>query len=271
MKLRNFFPLLTAVALSAAACGGDDQSDLDREMDLALAEDSLAELGDTASAEAEAPAKEPPARPQTQQPRQQQPAPQPRTQQPAAQPAPDPGPQYRELTVATGTAIRVTLDQPLSTRTSQVGDLFTTTVASDVMTDNGVAIPAGSQIRGRVTAVQKSGQPGQAAVLKIAFDEVTVDGATYPVALTVAEANPTTESRTTTGEKVGRIGIGAAAGAVLGQVIGKNTESTLIGAAIGAAAGTAIVLGSADADAVLEAGSPMTVTVDQPITVERAV
>jgi len=260
MKLRKIFPLLTAVALFAAACGGDDQSDLDREMDLALAEDSLAELGDTASAEPEAPVEQPPARPRTQQPRQQQP-----------QPAPDPGPRYRELTVATGTAIQVTLDQPLSTRTSQVGDLFTTTVASDVRADDGVAIPAGSQIRGRVTAVQKSGQPGQAAVLKIAFDEVTVDGATYPVALTVAEANPTSESRSSTGAKVGKIGIGAAAGAIIGQVIGKDTESTLIGAAIGAAAGTAIVLGSSDSDAVLAEGSPMTVTVDAPITVERRV
>jgi hypothetical protein len=257
MKLRKIFPLLTAVALFAAACGGDDQSDLDREMDLALAEDSLAELGDTASAE---PVEQPPARPRTQQPGQQ-----------PQQPAPDPGPQYENFTVATGTAIQVTLDQPLSTRTSQVGDLFTTTVASDVMTDNGVAIPAGSQIRGRVTAVQKSGQPGQAAVLKIAFDEVTVDGATYPVALTVAEANPTSESRSSTGAKVGKIGIGAAAGAIIGQVIGKDTESTLIGAAIGAAAGTAIVLGSSDSDAVLAEGSPMTVTVDAPITVERRV
>jgi hypothetical protein len=256
MKLRQTFPLLAAVALLAGACGGDDQADLDREMDLALAEDSLAELGDTATAEA--PAEQPQTRPQTQQPRPQQ-------------PAPDPGPQYRELTVATGTAIQVTLDQALSTRTSQVGDLFTTTVASDVRTDDGVAIPAGSQIRGRVTAVQKSGQPGQAAVLKIAFDEVTVDGATYPVALTVAEANPTSVSRSSTGEKVGKIGIGAAAGAILGQVIGKDTESTLIGAAIGAAAGTAIVLGSSDSDAVLAEGSPMTVTVDAPITIEREV
>lgn len=259
MRTRKFFPLLAAVAVFAAGCGGDDQSDLDRELDLALAEDSLAELGDTAAVE------EPAEQPRTQQPRTQQPQTQTPRQQ---QPAPDPGPQYRELTVSTGTAIRVTLDQELSTRTSQVGDLFTTTVASDVMADNGVAIPAGSQIRGRVTAVQKSGQPGQAAVLKIAFDEVTVDGATYPVALTVTEATPTSESRSSTGEKVGKIGIGAAAGAILGQVIGGEP---IIGAAIGAAAGTAIVLGSADSDAVLAEGSPMTVTVDQPITVEREV
>lgn len=264
MNARKFFPLLTVVMLFTA-CGGDDQADLDREMDLALAEDSLAELADTV---AEQPTEQPPAQqqPQAQRPRTQQP----RTQQPAPEPEPA-GPQMREMTVATGTAMQVTLDQQLSTKTSQVGDLFTTTVASDVMDGDRVAIPAGSQIRGRVTAVQKSGQPGQAAVLKVAFDEATVDGETYPVQLTVAEANPTVEGRSSTGEKVGKIGIGAAAGAILGQVIGGDAKSTIIGGAIGAAAGTAIVLGSADADAVLAEGSQMTLTVDEPITVRREV
>lgn len=268
MKARNFFPLVAALAVLAGACGDDEQSDLDREMDLALAEDSLAELSDTATAEQ--PTDEPEAeRPRAQQPARQQPRP--RAQAEQQQPAADPGPEVRSLTVPTGTAMQVSLDQELSTETAQQGDLFTTTVQSDVMADGAVAIPAGSQIRGRVTAVQKSGQPGQPAVLKVAFDEVTVDGETYPVRLTVAEANPTVEGRSSTGEKAGRIGIGAAAGAVLGQIIGRDTESTLIGAAIGAAAGTAIVLGSADADAVLAEGSEMTVTVDEPITVRREV
>ena len=270
MKAREFFPILTAVAVFAA-CGGDEQSDLDREMDLALAEDSLAELADTASADApgdETPAQQPTQRPATQQPTQQRPTQQrPQTQQPAA----DPGPRYAERTVPVGASINVTLDQQLSTRTSAVGDLFTTTVASDVMDGGNVAIPAGSQIRGRVTAVQKSGKPGEAAVLKIAFDEVTVEGNTYPVQLTVAQANPTSESRSSTASKAGKIGIGAAAGAILGQVVGGSTESTLIGAAVGAAAGTAIVLGSADSDAVLAEGSPMVLTVDAPITVRREV
>ncbi|MGD8496441.1 MAG: hypothetical protein PVF05_09650 [Gemmatimonadales bacterium] len=269
MKTRKFFPMLAALVV-LTACGGDDQADLDREMDLALAEDSLAELADTV---AQQPVEQPPAQqqPQAQRPQAQQPSRQPAQQparQPAQQPAPS-GPQMREMTVAAGTSMRVTLDQELSTKTSQVGDVFTTTVSGDVMDGDNVAIPAGAQIRGRVTAVQKSGQPGQAAVLKIAFDEVTVDGETYPVQLTVAEAKPTTVSRSSTGEKVGKIGIGAAAGAILGQVIGGDAKSTIIGGAIGAAAGTAIVLGSADADAVLAEGSPMTLTVDAPITVRR--
>lgn len=270
MKAREIFPLLTAVALLATACGGDAQSELDREMDLALADDSLAELADTAAAEQpmEQPAEQPAQRPQTQRPQTQQP----QQQRPRAQqPAPDPGPEYREMTVASGTSIRLTLDQQLSTKTNQQGDLFTATVASDVMADGYAAIPAGSVVRGRVTAVQKSGSPGEAAVLKVAFDEVTVDGTTYPVQFTVTEAKPTVEGRSSTGEKVGKIGVGAAAGAILGRVIGGDATGTIVGGAIGAAAGTAIVLGTEDADAVLAEGSPMTVTVDAPITVRREV
>lgn len=276
MKIRELFPLVALVAVvgtSVAACGdgvdSDEQAALDRDMDLALADDSLAELGDTASAQA--PAEQPAAQTPTPTPRQQTPTPTPRPRQQTPAPATDPGPQYRDMTVPGGSTMAVTLNQELSTRTSQVGDLFTTTVASPVMVDGQVAIPAGSQIRGRVTAVQKSGKPGEAAVLKVAFDEVTVDGDTYPVALTVAEATPTSKSRSSTGEKAGKIGIGALAGAVIGQVIGGDTKSTVIGAAVGAAAGSAIVLGSGDSDAVLAEGSPMTLTVDEPLTVRRQV
>jgi uncharacterized membrane protein len=277
MKIREFFPLVALVAVvgtSVAACGGDvdsdDQAALDRDMDLALADDSLAELGDTASAQA-APAEQPRAQTPTPTPRQQTPTPTPRPRQQTPAPSADPGPQHRDMTVPGGSTMAVTLNQELSTKTSQVGDLFTTTVASPVMVDGQVAIPAGSQIRGRVTAVQKSGKPGEAAVLKIAFDEVTVDGDTYPVALTVSEATPTSKSRSSTGEKAGKIGIGALAGAVIGQVIGGDSKSTIIGAAVGAAAGSAIVLGSGDSDAVLAEGSPMTLTVDEPLTVRRHV
>ena len=271
MKTGKIFPLVAVLALmgsSVAACGGDDaQSDLDRDLELAMAEDSLAELSDTASA----------ADPEAERPQAQQPAPQPRPrnpqpQQPAAeQPAPDPGPQYQDVTVAGGTSIGVTLNQELSTKTNAVGDLFTTTVSSPVMVDGKIAIPAGSQIRGRVTAVQKSGNSSEAAVLKVEFDEVSIAGDTYPVQLSVAEANPTSKRRSSTGEDVGKVGIGAIAGAVIGQVVGGNSKGALIGAAVGAAAGTAIVLSQGDADAVLAQGSPMTLTLDAPLTVRAEV
>lgn len=261
---------MIALVVFASSCGGDasDQAALDREMDLAMAQDSMAELDDAALQEAEPESPEP----QIQQ--KQQPV-QPRTQAPA-QPRPepepvDPGPQYESLTVDGGTSIQVTLDQELSTKTSQVGDRFTTTLTAPVVVGNRVALSVGTRISGHVTAVQKSGGPGEAAVLTVDFDEVTVDGESYPVSMTVAATNPTMEGRDNTAEKVGKIGIGAAAGAVLGRVIGGNKTGTIVGGVIGAAAGSAIVLGSADSDAILQSGSAMTLTLDGPLTVRREI
>ncbi len=271
------FPRIVVIALLvvASACRGDtsDQAELDREMNLALADDSLAELTDAALAE---PQPEQP-EPQAEQPPPVQPSPQtqprPRTQ-PPPQPEPepvDPGPQYESMTVAGGTSVQVTLNQELSTKTSQVGDRFTTTLTAPVVVGNHVALPAGSRVSGHVIAVQKSGGPGEEAVLEIAFDAVTVDGKSYPVSMSVAEANPTMKARDGTAEKVGKIGIGAAAGAILGRVIGGNKTGTIVGGVIGAAAGTAIIVGSADSDAILEQGSAMTLTLDGPLTVRRQI
>ena len=79
------------------------------------------------------------------------------------------------------------------------------------------------------------------------------------------------EDRDNTAEKVGKIGVGAAAGAILGRVIGGDKTGTIVGGVIGAAAGSAIILGSADSDAILELGSAMTLTLDGPLTVRREI
>ncbi|MFQ5745923.1 MAG: hypothetical protein ACE5HF_01735 [Gemmatimonadota bacterium] len=275
--------LVAAAGLSA--CGGeaaeeDAQAAVDRELDLAAAGDSAqAALEDVTAETAEpaGPAAEPEAPPAARQPSRQSPPPaQPARQSPppaapARTPPPSPkpaAPRMQTLTAAAGTAFTVTLDQELSTKNNQVGDLFTTTLQTPITDGTHVIVPAGAKIRGEVTAVQVSGKGGQPAVLKVAFNEVSFEGDTYPIQATILEANPTTKGRKSTGEKVGTIGGGAVAGAILGRVIGGNKTGTLIGAAVGAAAGTAITLGG-DVDAVLAQGSEMRLELDGPLVVQR--
>jgi len=275
--MRKNFSSIAAIALVivASACGGNtsDQAALDREMDLAMAADSLAELDDATLSEAEAEQPEPEVQQQAEQPAPVQPS---TSTQAPAQPEPepepvDPGPQYESMTVDGGTNVFVTLDQELSTKSSQVGDRFTTTLTAPVGVGNLVALSAGTRISGHVTAVQKSGEPGEAAVLNVEFDDVMVDGEYYPVSMSVAEANPRMEGRDNTAEKAGKIGVGAAAGAILGRVIGGNKTGTIVGGVVGAAAGSALILGSADSDAILDSGSAMTLTLDVPLTVRREI
>jgi len=258
-----------ALVLMPVACGGDGdtQSDVDREMDLALAQTDSATLADLqkkideemaekeTDARARAPAKAP---------AQTTPKPEPEVEE-------APGPQYSEHTLAQGTRFQVTLDQELTTQYSAVGDLFTTTTVAPLMDGDQVVIPAGTKIRGEVTQAQKSGGSGKPAILTVKFDNFTVAGTTYPISLSITEATVETVGRDDTGDKALKIGAGAAAGAIVGQLIGKNTGATLAGAAVGAAAGTGLQMATEDVDAIIREGTQMTVELDSPVTVQKKI
>ena len=54
--------------------------------------------------------------------------------------------------ISAGTTIRASLDTPLSTRTSRVGDRFTATVTAPVVDPNGnLIVPIGSKLNGQIT------------------------------------------------------------------------------------------------------------------------
>jgi hypothetical protein len=259
--------LVSLFAILPAACGGDsadDQAALDREMDLAMTDDSAAaELADFPDGEPDpeaAPTPDPEREPRP------RPSPQPDREEPAeATPQPAPQPGYELAGVAAGTQLVVTQD--LSTKTNQVGDVWSGTVQQPITDGRRVIIPAGASVIGEVTAVQHSKGSGQAAILKLSVDELSVDGQTYAMAGSIVEANPTTKGRRSTGEKVATVGGGAALGGIIGRVIGGGAAGTVIGAAVGAAAGTAITMGTEDVDAVLAQGSEMTVQVDEDFQV----
>lgn len=266
--MRNKFTpwlMMFFVMVPLAACGErpaeDELEAVDRELDLAMADDSLAQPDD-APADSRAPA-EAPARSPAPPPRTTTPSP---TQRPAAQPA---APAFRDLPVAAGTTLRVSLDEELSTRSSNVGDVFTVTLLTPLTDATHVIVPAGTKIQGQVTALEPSGSAGKQAMIRIDFGQLLLDGESYQVAMTVTEANPTTRGRDSTGEKAAKIGAGAVVGGILGRVIGGNATGTIIGGVAGAAAGTAIALGTEDVDAVLEQGSEMTLRVEETFTVRR--
>ncbi len=278
-----------AIALGSApfavACGGsgDREGDvaedtlglLDRELDLAMSgENDEAQLRDEPQGrrvEERDPGRTPAARPTPPPPPAARPTPPPErmasTELPSAE-AEGPAARFEGRRIAGGTIFDVTLNQELSTRTSQVGDLYSATLVHPLTDGRLVVVPAGATVLGHVTAVQKSGKHGQQAVLNLSINEVSFDGETYPLQASIVEANPETRSRSSTGEKAAKIGGAAVAGAILGRIIGGNATGTIIGTAVGGAAGTAIVLGTEDVDAVLPRGSRMTLRLDAPLEIQ---
>lgn len=144
--------------------------------------------------------------------------------------------------VAEGTIIRVRLVTGLSTSESEAGQVFKSHVASDVLQDGQVLIPAGAEIDGSVVAVSE-GHAGGHGSIRLRPDTVILpDGQRYRMD---AQVTGTPGSRTRVNnegtinagsrwkkdgiEYGGAVGAGAVTGAVIAGPVGALTGS-LIGA-----------------------------------------
>lgn len=274
---RSTLAAIAWVPLTATlgGCGGevvpDDQAVLDRELELALELEAEPELADRPAdatleegetvAQASPPSPPPPPPPPTS-PVRRAPTPEPVVELPV-----EPEMRMLSLTAPVGSEMEAELLQELSTKTNRPGDRFTLRVTQPLIDNNRVIVQRNAQIRGEVTALQRSGGSGQEAVIKVTLIDISFNGQTWPLSATVVEATPTTQGEFSTGDKAVRIGAGAVAGAILGRVIGGNAKGTVIGAAVGAAAGTAITLATEDVDAVLSEGSRFRLRLDEPLTI----
>ncbi len=169
-------------------------------------------------------------------------APPPPAEPPAPQVADAPPPQqlppppaFRNVTISPGATIPVRITQTLDSATTQQGETFTGTIASDIVADGIVVIRQGTSVTGRVIAVQEAAHYKGSSLLTIELtsisrrgDKLTVNTDPYSVQGKGRGAN--------TAEKVGG---GAAVGAILGGIFGGGK-----GAAIGAAAGGGVGAGA---------------------------
>jgi tRNA A-37 threonylcarbamoyl transferase component Bud32 len=174
-------------------------------------------------------------------------------------------PRSVRVTVASGTEIRLTLDAAVGSSSSHVGDSFTAMITEPVVAGDRVALPVGSTIRGRVSAAipAKKGLGDKAGSLTLSFDKVvTPDGFGAPMSAAMTSVGKTSGKKT-----AGAIGGSAAGGALLGKVLGKSRKDAAVGAVVGAAIGTGIAAGTRGEDVELPAGSPLTIKLDQPLSI----
>lgn len=199
--------------------------------------------------------------------RQQAPEPvQEQAEQEKTEPAARPGaPQTVRVTVPQGTEIRLALDSSISSAASQAGDTFTARTTDPVVVGNRVAIPSGSTIHGQVSQVvpARKGLKEKEGLLTLSFDKVvTPAGFSAPMSAGIVSVAPKSTKKT-----AGIIGGSAAGGALLGKILGGSTKDAAIGAVVGGAIGTGIAAGTQGKDAVIPAGSALTIALDQPLTI----
>jgi hypothetical protein len=164
-------------------------------------------------------------------------------------------------TVPSGTELDVRLQTALSSDTNQVEDRFEATTIVDLREDGRVLIPAGSVVRGVVTAVDDAGRVNRKGRLALSFDQISVGGRNYPIRGTVTEALEAGGYR----EDAGKIGTGAAVGGIIGGILG-GLKGALAGILIG---GGGVVAATEGQNVELPPGAVLRMRLDQPLAIRN--
>ena len=173
------------------------------------------------------------------------------------------GPIYDELVVAADSVVGLEIETALSSERARVEDPVSARVTRDVRVGDRVAIPAGARAQGEVTVVERGGRLKDRARLGVRFTSIVLaDGTRLPIETDTIYR----EGDAPGGESAAKIGGGAIGGAIIGGILG-GARGAAIGGAVGAGGGSAAVLAGGRNAATLPAGTPVTVRVQDPVTV----
>jgi hypothetical protein len=164
--------------------------------------------------------------------------------------------------IPSGTEIDVRLQNSLNSGTAVVEDRFEATTLVDLDVNGRAVIPAGSLMRGVVTAVEPATRTNRTARITVSFDQVTVNGRSYPFRGTVTEA---IEGEGIRGEAT-RAGAGAGVGAIIGGILG-GVKGAVLGAVIG---GGGTIAATEGKEVELPQGTVLRVRFDAPLDIGAA-
>lgn len=198
----------------------------------------------------------------------------------AVKKAPVPDLPGSSVALPSGTRIEIELRDTLSTKYNERGDDFRARVLDDVVVDDQVLIPTGTEIYGAVSHLKRAGRVRGRAQINLRFDEIRfVDGRRAVIDANVVgiERRSGEQIKQKDGEGVilapgGKgddaksIGKASGVGGLIGLISGGG-RGAAVGATAGAVAGLAGVLFSRGRDAILESGTQLTIELIQPAEV----
>ena len=178
--------------------------------------------------------------------------------------APEPPPPPPPLVIPAGTSLVVRMGNSITSKTANVGDTFTGSLAHSVSVGGVVAIPAGAGVSGTVVDAKSPGKFKGEGVLSIALTAVNVHGTSVPI-----QTSTYTQIVKGKGKRTAvAVGGGTGAGALIGGLAGGG-KGALIGGLVGAGAGTAGAAFTGNKELTIPAESAVTFKLGNSITVQR--
>jgi hypothetical protein len=178
---------------------------------------------------------------------------------PAPPPVEEPKPE--PIVIPAGTALTVTVDQALGSKSSQTGQTFLATLAQPVTVRGKTAIPKGASVTGTVISAKAKGKIKGEGQLVLSLQSITIRGQNYPIQTGTLDSTVKGKGKRTAATTGG----GAAGGALIGGLAGGG-KGAGIGALVGAGAG--LVGGAMTGNKQIEipAESALTFTLSKSLT-----
>jgi hypothetical protein len=171
-------------------------------------------------------------------------------------------PTYREVTLPAGTTLLLELKSAVGSDSSRVEDSIRGELRRTVVIKGAQVLPAGTELAGTVTSVERAGRVRGLARVALRFDSLRHNGEQYRIqTATIARQGQATKREDAT-----KIAIGAGAGAALGAILGGG-DGAAKGAAIGGAGGTGVVLATRGREVRLGPGADLTTRLTAPVTI----
>jgi hypothetical protein len=170
-------------------------------------------------------------------------------------------PKPEPIIVPAGAALTVTVNQALSSKTSQTGQAFLASLAQPVTVDGKTAIPKGSSLTGTVVTAKEKGKIKGEGQLALALTNVTINGKNYAIRTGTLDSTVKGKGKRTAATTGG----GAAGGALIGGVAGGG-KGAGIGALVGAVGGFVGGALTGNKQVEIPAESTLTFTLSKPLT-----
>jgi hypothetical protein len=156
--------------------------------------------------------------------------------------------------IPVGQEIDVRLQDSLSSATATAEQRFETTTVVDLIQDGRVIVPAGSVVRGIVSAVNPAGKIDRSGSMRLAFDAIVVNGREHSMRAMATQAFESRGIR----EEAGTVGTAGAVGAIVGGILG-GLKGALLGAVVGSGG---VIAATEGADVTLPAGTIVRIRLD---------